>query len=208
MLETETILNFIGRIIISWILQCACEVKTVSSVLFNSPHTTHISYLTLSQNMVFHIMTFQVTITYLLEPVNSFIWTILFEDISKIHWMFLCLLNRVLPVMILSLYFAWQFRVSAMNIRLPCRVVIQKHFPIRLKRAIRNGLRLLKCLFICSSWICLFSFFCLPRLDMIIFMTLAHSNRFALSDILFLIYYELINHIPRLVKVVYTERIY
>ena len=73
---------------------------------------------------------------------------------------------------------------------------------------IQNGPRLLQCLFICSSWICLFSFLCIPHQITIIFVTLAHSNGCALSDILFLIYYELGNYTPRLVKIVYPARIY
>ena len=48
----------------------------------------------------------------------------------------------------------------------------------------------------------------MPHLDMIIFVILAHSNGFTFSDILFLIYYQLKNYTSRLVKVVYTERIY
>ena len=187
---------------------CLWSQDCIICTLQLSTHNSHKLFDTVTKYGVSHKWIFQVTVTYLLEPVNMFylnyfIWRY-FKNTLNVSLP----VEQRLPVMILSLYFAWQFRVNTMNIRSPCRVIIQKRSPIRVKRAIQNGLRLLKCLFICSSWICLFSFLCLPHPDMIIFATLAHSNGFALSDILFLIYYELKNYTPRLVKVVYTERIY
>lgn len=46
--------NFIWENIISWIFQYVYEIKIVLSILFSSHHITHLTYLTLSKNMLFH----------------------------------------------------------------------------------------------------------------------------------------------------------
>ena len=60
---------------------------------------------------------------------------------------------------------------------------------------IQNGPRLLQCLFICSSWICLFSFLCIPHQITIIFASFLFLF---LSLICFLLLVVLLEGIPQL----------
>lgn len=63
MLGTETILNFIGRIIISWTFQCLWSQDYIVCTLQLSPHNSHNLFDIVTKYGVSHKWIFQVTIT-------------------------------------------------------------------------------------------------------------------------------------------------
>lgn len=126
----------------------------------------------------------------------------------KYFWLVFLPLKQRLPVMILLSLFCLTTQgqqqehpitLQCCNTKMLFNLSGEGHLPIQ------NGPRLLQCLFTCSSWICLFSFLCISHHNMIILRLLLIG--FALSDI-FLIYYELGGYSHRLVKILYTAKIY